>query len=402
MRLVRDTFFLTIAATHFVVDLLGSQIALLMAFFAQTLGLSNTDIGIVVGGYSLTSAVSQPIFGWLTDRIGARWIASGGLFWTAGFISVALFLQNKASLPFLIIAGLGTGAFHPAGTMEATRRGYEYYAGHATTAASLFFVFGQIGYSVGPAIGGLLLGHFSAPGLMILTLLAIPTGLNVVMRLRPIPQMNQDEIEELTSLQEMPRELRTGWIALAAFTILIALRSWAYSGMAAFLPKYLLDGGIDLGQVGLFTALYMGGSALGNVVGGILSDNWGKRVVVLGTHFLVSIPLYAFAQSGISNWMYLLLPLSGFLIGGSHSALVVITQSLMPHRMATASGLILGFMFSAESIGVYFNGLMADSFGLQRVFQIIPLLTIIAAVLALTLKTKSQNTSSRVTSGFKS
>lgn len=113
-----------------------------MAFFAQSLGLSNTDIGIVIGGYSITSAVSQPIFGWLIDRVGARWIASGGLFWTASFISIAVVLQNKTSLPLLIIAGLGSGAFHPAGTTEATRRGYEHFKGRATTAASLFFVFG--------------------------------------------------------------------------------------------------------------------------------------------------------------------------------------------------------------------------------------------------------------------
>ena len=138
MQLLRDQLFLTVSTTHFAVDLLGSQIAILMAFLSQTMGFSNTEIGLVTGGYAFFSALSQPIFGWLIDRVGPRWIASGGLFWTSGLISIALLIQSKASLPLLVIAGLGSGAFHPAGTMEATRRGKEHFAGRAATAASIF------------------------------------------------------------------------------------------------------------------------------------------------------------------------------------------------------------------------------------------------------------------------
>ena len=53
--------------------------------------------------------------------------------------------------------------------------------------------------------------------------------------------------------------------------------------------------------------------------------------------------------------------------------------------MATASGLVLGFMFSTEALGVYFSGLIADAAGLSTVFQVTPLLTFFSALLALTL-----------------
>ncbi len=396
MRLLRDPFFFTVSTTHFAVDLLGSQIAILMAFFAQKLGLSNTDIGLVTGGYAFVSAISQPFFGWLIDRVGPRWIASGGLFWTTGFISIALLLQNTASLPLLIIAGFGSGAFHPAGTMEATRRGHEHFAGRAATAASLFFLFGQAAYTIGPAIGGLLLERFSSPGLLLLSILAIPVGVNAIIRLRPMSPAREDVSQAHSPPQEIERELRSGWLALAGFSLLIAFRTWAYGNMAAFLPKYLLDGGIDLSLVGILTALYMGGSALGNVVGGALSDRWGKRVIIFGSLLLATLSMYGFVLSRISNWMYVAIPLFGVFIGASQSPVVVMAQSLMPNRMATASGLILGFMFSSEAVGIYFSGLIADASSLQTVFNITPGLVIIAAVLALMLKARTPKPNSAI------
>jgi FSR family fosmidomycin resistance protein-like MFS transporter len=386
MRLLRDQLFLTVSTTHFAVDLLGSQIAILMAFFAQTMGLSNTDIGLVTGGYSFASAFSQPFFGWLIDRIGPRWAASGGLFWSAGSISIALLLQSQASLPFLIIAGLGSGAFHPAGTMEATRRGQEHFAGRAATAASIFFIFGQAAYSIGPAIGGLLLERFSSHGLLFLVALSLPIGLNAIIRLRPISSSQGDFDSGHPPANINERELHRGWLAWVSFSLLIAFRSWAYGYVAAFLPKYLLDGGINLSVVGLLTALYMGGSALGNLAGGAMSDRWGKRLIIFGSLALASVSLAGLFLLGISSWMYAFIPLSGLFIGASQSPVVVIAQNLMPNRVATASGLVLGFMFSTEALGVFLSGLIADASGLQTVFKIGPSLAVIAALLTLTLK----------------
>ena len=389
MRLLRDSYFFAVSTTHFAVDLLGSQMSILMAFFAQSLGLSNTEIGLVIGGYSFVSAISQPLFGWLIDRVGPRWIAPGGLFWTAGFLSLALAIGDRASLPLLVIGGLGSGAFHPAGTMEATRRGQEHFAGRAATAASIFFLFGQAAYSIGPAIGGVILKHFSASGLLFLTVLAVPIGINALIRLKPSSKTEGKTLYKAPD-EKIERELHSGWFALTVFALLVGLRCWAYGNLAGFLPKYFLDGGIDLGIVGILAALYMGGSAIGNLAGGALSDRWGKRNIIFGSLVLVTLSMYGFAQSGTSNWIYLFSPLSGIFIGASQSAVVVMAQSLMPNRMATASGLVLGFMFSTEAVGIYLSGLIADASGLETVFQITPLLTLIAALLALTLKTRTQ------------
>lgn len=389
MLLLRDTFFITVSITVFAIDLLYSQIAILMAFLSKTLGLSNADIGLVTGGFIFTSAIAQPVFGLVVDKVGPRWIASGGLFWTAGLMSIALILQNADSLPLLILAGLGSGAFFPAGTMVATSRGKEHFDGRAATAVSIFFLFGQTADFIGPAIGGFLLERFSAPGLLVFTIFAIPVGVNAIIKLRPDLSTAQKRLNQDVLGQAIPRELRPGWLVFAAFTLIIVLWSWSFGNMVAFLPKYLLDGGIDLRLVGIITSLYTGSCAVGIVLGGALSDRWGRWIVIFGSLILASLSLYSFASLGISEWMYIVIPLVGIFIGACQSPLVVMAQSLMPNRMATASGLILGFMFSTEAIGVYFSGLIADASGLETVFKFSPTLVIVAALLTFVIKGKN-------------
>lgn len=207
-----------------------------------------------------------------------------------------------------------------------------------------------------------------------------------MLRLQPLSSSQDSSNRDGSPEAETERELHTSWLALLAFALLIAFRSWAYGYLAAFLPKYLLDGGITLSVVGILTALYMGGSAIGNLAGGALSDLWGRRSIIFASLLMAAISMVGFILFGISNWMYLFIPLSGFFIGASQSPVVVMAQSLMPNRMATASGLVLGFMFSTEAFGIYLSGLLADASGLQTVFIISPAFAIVAALLTLTLK----------------
>jgi FSR family fosmidomycin resistance protein-like MFS transporter len=385
MRLLKNSIFLAVASTHLVVDMLGSQLALLAAFLSQSLSLTNVGIGMVVAGYRLSSALTQPVFGWLADRVGPRWLVAGGLLWTAGFISLAVASPGPATLPFLVLAGLGSGAFHPSGAMEATRLGQEYFSGRATTAAAYFFLFGQIGWTLGPAVEGALLGGFSVYGLFFVTALALPVALFVAFQLGPQVRFEDHAKSADIGLES---ELHAGWLAFLAFVLLVAMRSWASDCVVTFLPKYILEQGVQVANVGLLTATFMGGIAVGGLVGGALSDRLDKRTTILMTLLPAAPLLFLLPRLGTTGWVFLVIPLTGALLGASHSPIVVLAQSLMPGRMATASGLILGFIFSAGALGTLVTGSLADLYGLQIVFQLSAFLAFGAAVLTLTLQGK--------------
>lgn len=373
MSLLFDSLFSSIALGHLMVDLLNGSRPVLLAYLSGPLGLTNANIALISTLYVWTASISQPFFGWLTDRFGPRWLAVGGLLWMMVFYILAIFLPGTRSLVFLVIAALGSGALHPAGAMQATLRGRTHYAGRETTAASFFFMFGQMGYFLGPIIAGPLLGTFGLIGLLIPAGLCLPIALNVGWQLRSTRPVRATE-------KEQPIQVRHSIWFIITLTTVAVLQAWAQQNMMTFLPKYLKDLGQTPAMYGLVAGLFMGGSALGNVLGGQLADRFGKKHVAGIMLALASIPLYLISVVGWSPWLYLLVPLSGLLTGSVHSIVVVIAQGIIKGGMALASGLIMGIMFSAGALGTLLSGPLADSRGFPLVFQMTAGLVLIASL----------------------
>ena len=71
---------------------------------------------------------------------------------------------------------------------------------------------------------------------------------------------------------------------------------------------------------------------------------------------MASVPLMLVSLVGWSPWLYVLVPLSGLFTGAVHSIVVVMAQRYVPGGMGLASGLTLGFMFSAGALGTLLSG----------------------------------------------
>ena len=388
MTLLLDALFSSVALSHLVVDVLNGQRAVLLAYLSGPLGLSNTTLGLISTIYVVSAALLQPVFGFLTDRIGPRWVVAGGVLWMAVFFSMAVATPGQLALVLLILASLGSGAFHPAGTMQATLRGRNHMAGQETTATAYFFVFGQMGLFFGPIMGGPLLEHFGPVGLLSLSLFAFPVGLNAAWQLRyTVPAFLADRMDGNPGSD--PGSLvrnRPALFSLLAFATMAAFQSWVQQNMITFVPKYLSDLGQPASIYGLVVALFMGGYALGNILGGNMADRFGKRRVAAIALISASVPLYLVPMAGLSAWLYLLIPLAGMLTGSTHSIIVVLAQRIIPGGMAMASGLILGFMFSSGSLGTLLTGHLADVAGFVPVFHLNAAIAFTAALMALTLQ----------------
>jgi FSR family fosmidomycin resistance protein-like MFS transporter len=380
MPLLLDSIFSSIAFGHFMVDLLNGSRSVLLAYLSGPLGLTNANIALISTFYVWTASMTQPIFGWLTDRFGPRWLAAGGLLWMMSFFTLAMFLPGRESLVFLIVASLGSAALHPAGATQATLRGRTHYAGRETTAASFFFTFGQTGYFLGPIIAGPLLGTFGLVGLLIPAGLCLPVALNAGWQLR------HTRPAQLPGKKQSSIQISRGAGFIITLATVAILQAWAQQNMLTFIPKYLKDLGQSPSIYGLITGLFMGGSALGNVFGGHMADRFGKQRVAGIMLALASVPLFLIAQVGWSPWLYLLVPLSGMLTGSVHSIVVVTAQGVIKGGMALATGLILGTMFSAGAFGTLLSGPLADSWGFPPVFQMTAGLVLTASLVTVRLK----------------
>jgi predicted MFS family arabinose efflux permease len=298
------------------------------------------------------------------------------------FYSGAVFIAGTGGLICLIVAALGSSSFHPVGTVQATLVGRNRLQGRETPAASLFFMAGQMGHVIGPVITGLILAWRGLPALVILPIVSIPIGFALAYQLRANhPHPRPAEADNRIRLQAS-----IGFIVLLA--IVATLQSWTQANMINFVPKYLKDLGLSAVTYGNIAGLFMGGSALGNVIGGHLGDRYTKRKIAATAFLFAALPIYIMSQIGWSPWLYLLIPLAGACTGSVHSIMVVLAQRMISGGMALASGLILGFIFSSGALGMLLTGPLAENYGFPTVLVMTTGLVLLASPLAWMLREK--------------
>jgi len=378
MALLLDSLFSSVAFSHFIVDVFNSSRPVLLTY----LGLTETQIALISTIYIWASALTQPIFGWLSDRVGPRWLAAGGVLWMTVFYSGAIFIPGAGGLICLIIAALGSSSFHPVGTVQAALRGRSHMAGRETTSTSLFFTAGQMGHFLGPIITGLILARLGLPAMVIFPIVSIPIGLALAYQLRsnhPHPKHAQGD-------DRVRLQASVGFIVILG--IVATLQSWSQANMINFVPKYIKDLGMGAATYGNMAGFFMGGSALGNVIGGYFGDLYTKRKVAATALLFAAFPIYIISQIGWSPWLYLLIPLAGACTGAVHSIMVVLAQRIISGGMALASGLILGFIFSSGALGMLLTGPLAENYGFPTVLVMTTGLVLLASPFAWMLREK--------------
>lgn len=390
-QIFRNRVFLSAALGHSSIDIFNSSAPVLIAFLSAPalMNLSNAQVGLAASLYAFLGAIGQPVFGWLADRYGSRWLAGTSVAWTVGFLVLAtLAAQSNVFVLMLIpfsLAAIGSAAFHPVGTMNASVQ----ITHRAATATALFFLFGQFGLASGPVITGFLLQSVGLGGLQLLALVVAPVV--VFMWLTPYPK-------------PAPRPQPTGagddgiaWqeIAWGAVSILILVticRSWAQIGTVNFTPKLFQDKGWEPTAYGAVTGAMWLASAITGVVAGELADRFGRRKIIFWSMLMAAPPLFLLPLS--DGWLaFVIALLVGGLTGAPHSIIVVIIQDLLPGRKALASGLALGFIFSMGSFATYSIGLIGDWISLPFAIQIGSGLSLLGAALALALPQTRAETS---------
>ena len=375
-RLPRQLDYWSVGVTHFFVDFLNSGRNLIVALLALSLGLTNAQVGLALVIYNVGNALSQPIFGWLADKIGPRWLVIGGLGWMMFFSAVTAVASDWVALIAITVVGLGSGAFHPSGTKVATQA----KTSHRTQATAVFFVFGQLGLFAGPVAAGAILGVWDRPGYLIMPAVA------VIALFLSWQWVSNEAVDYQRPQKEEtgapPQTIAQNWGALALIGLILLGYSSASQSLAIYIPKLFAELEYNLVYVGWLAGIALIGGVVGGFVGGTLADVYHGRTVIFCALTIAAVPLY-FAIPALGLLQMGLLLLAGFFLGMPHSILVIAIQNLLPGRRAFASGLALGFMFFSGSVGSYFVGVLGDYIGLSLALQCMAVLPVVAAVIVL-------------------
>ena len=349
---------------HLVADLAGGALPALLPFFQQLHGLSYGSLGLISGIFQFTASGSQPLFGYLTDRLPGRvLLPAAGVVAGGGIALTGLAPNYTGLLALVVVASVGIAAFHPLGYRIAS----EHSGPRRATATSIFTVGGNLGVAIGPLLATPLVLQFGRPGTLGLFLPGAVIGALIWWlgpRVAPPAATRQKIADGAVAI-------RSRIVPMGLLTLVVILRSAATNALSTFVPLYYLDeiGAPPLAASRMLSLLLFSG-AVGTIVGGPLSDRWGRlRLVTASLAIMpVALVLFIYSQGVVAS---VALAITGGCLVSSFAVTVVMAQELWPENVGVASGVMVGFAFGMGGLLVPLIGLVAEHWGLVAALQTI-------------------------------
>jgi FSR family fosmidomycin resistance protein-like MFS transporter len=372
-----------VAIAHGVTDLSAGALLVALPFLKAKFALTYAEVSAIALVQNFTSSVSQPLFGYFSDRSPRPWLMPAGCL-ISGMAMVASLLAPHYYLTLLLtaITGLGMAAFHPEAAKTANR-----LSGKAKgKGVSLFAVGGNAGFATGSLLlAGLLYGGFSANiFLYILPYALLGFPLIQMTRDLPIP-----EAKPAGSLKSLKASLN--WPLLSLLGMVLS-RSTVASGLSTFVPLYYVSylHGSEIYASSLLT-VFLATSAFGTILGGAMSDRYGSKRVMIYSILPISFLLYLFPMVGDIG-AFIVLGFASILLSSTFTSSLVLAQKMMPNNVGMASGLTIGLSVGLGAMGVLALGKAADIWGMPLIFTILACLPVIGFVLTLFVKEPEETT----------
>jgi FSR family fosmidomycin resistance protein-like MFS transporter len=362
-----------LSAAHLVTDLYSPVLPAIMPLLIAQEGYSFFLAGLIITVYNLTSSLTQPVVGWLFDTRGIAVHISVSVLISATFISVIGLIGNYSFvLLAAAIAALGHAFFHPSALGTVSRLTTDVRRGRIT---SYFVVGGNLGFAIGPICAGAVVALLGLPGLVVLVVPGIITAI-VLRFILPAPHRPPSG-----TTAPVVRS-RPAYRPIALLVVASALRAWAIFGSVAYLPTFLTMRGIDLVTANLLVSGMLVAGVIGQVVGGTISDRYGRKEYTL-VGLVAAIPPFVIfvTAGGIASLVAMIV--FGFILWSTFAVTVAMAHELAPGNVGLVSGLMLGLAVGAGGLGVAVIGYIADLFSLSAGLMMIPLAIIVAIPLFL-------------------
>ena len=222
--------FVTAFGAHSIAAALGAE--------SENIGLTLLNLGILLALYDVAEVFLKPVFGALSDRIGAKPVIVGGLF---AFAALSLVGLGAADPLVLALARLGQGAaasaFSPSSSAMVARMAR---GGKAGTYFGRYGSWKSLGYILGPPLGAGLILAGGFPLLFgTLSALAAATAVWVLLsvpHLAPLPRKRY-------TVMDLARQV--GERRFLVPTLVLAASTGALGAAVGFLPALATRHGLD-------------------------------------------------------------------------------------------------------------------------------------------------------------
>ena len=387
--------------THLGHDICMGLLTALLPFIRADLGLSYLQSGLLLSSYAMTSGVSQLLGGWIGDRMDRQKVMIAGLFGMGlAVIAVGLSSTYHLMLVVFILMGIIAGAYHPSAMSMVSERFEEDRRGKAIALHSLG---GSTGFAIGPVVGGLIAGTLgwryafmilSVPALAVIPIVITKLKSPSVPRVSHLTDTSMSERD--TACDSTARHINFGSVLLNLAFVggLAIIIQFATGSAMAFFPLYLVDKyAMTSTTASMWVGAVRGAGMVGTLLGGWLSDFWGRRKSVILAFAITGPILFAFSElpfnyALIAVWLFF-----GMLMHFRQSTVQPYLMSNTPPKYrARVFGMYFGLGMEGQSLIQPVVGHFMDIIGIVRVYSLIALSSLVLSAISLVMMKKLKNT----------
>jgi FSR family fosmidomycin resistance protein-like MFS transporter len=383
-----DTPMIGISVGHACTHWYPGAFVVMLPFFAADLGLSLTQVGLLIGLRSVTSTLINLPGGMIVDLVGRRALVMGCAIAWAGvpYLFLGLTTNFVIIATLMAIVGVGNLLYHPA-ALSSLSELYPTRRGFATSMHQLGASFGD---TVGPLVAGLALTFMTWREI---TLLNVVPGLVMAlvfwlaMRNVSLKSVNvaerrsvRDYLDGARALFVDPNMLKIAFLGGA--------RAMTQAGLSTFLPIYLAGTlGLSAAFVGTYMAVVQGAGIISGPLSGSLSDRIGRRPLIAAGMVSSSVMLIVLMALRI-EWLFIfVLALIGFFLYSTSPVLNAWALDIAPpHLGGTSIGILFASQALLGGIAPIVGGMIADAYGIEVAFYFIAITVLVANLAIVTIR----------------
>ncbi len=371
---------------HMLNDMLQSIISAVYPLLKDSLLLTFTQIGLITLVFQLASSLFQPVVGFITDKRPQPYSLPIGMTFTMiGIISLSFASSFPMVLISVFLTGMGSSIFHP----EASRLAYMASGGKHGLAQSLFQVGGNFGSSLGPLLALWLItpyGQRNIGWLSIIALICIGIMLIISKWYKAnLYRLKTDPKGEDTTEIALPKYPKKKIIWIISILLMLIFSKYVYmASLTSYYMFYLIDKfGVSVNNAQMFLFVFLFAVAAGTIIGGPVGDRIGRKYVIWAS--ILGTAPFALAMPHVGLlWTCIFSIFIGLILSSAFSAILVYAQELVPGKVGLIGGLFFGLAFGIAGVASAILGKIADSHGIQYVYDIcsyLPLIGLVAAFL---------------------
>jgi sugar phosphate permease len=367
-----------ISAGHGLTHWYTATFYLLLPLIGRELGLSYTEIGVIMTIQHLAGAISNLPGGMVVDMVGKKGhLMAASLFWV-GFPYALMSLTHNfwMLLVCVTLVGIGNNIWHPAAIPTLAHR----YPQRKGLVLSFHGMGGNMGEAIAPFVVGALLAWFSwrtvvvinvVPGIVMAVLILVMLGAFTMARSKEDGAINAGAGTRSTLthyMRDFASLLRNRDLILISCSA--AFRTMTQVGLLTFLPVYLAyELNYSPFVVGICVTLLQVAGFIAAPIAGHLSDKMGRKRVVISSMVLTGVTIVGMALAGKSILFVAFIALVGFFLYAMRPVLQAWAIEATPKHLAgTGVGLQFGITAIGASVAPATFGMIADAFDIYTAF----------------------------------